>query len=125
MIAILPRTLLMMNLPTRLIALRKDGGLTQQQMAEAIGIHVNSIKKYEAGQAQPSLDVLKKIALALHVSTDFLLFEAYERGPNEDLSLQFEAVSHMPDDEKRIIKALLDGMIVKYQTKQLMGGLSS
>jgi len=123
--ATLIRTLLMMNLPTRLIALRKDNGLTQQQMADAIGIHVNSVKKYEAGQAQPSLDVLKKIALALHVSTDFLLFEAHERGPNEDLSLQFEAVSRMPDDEKRIIKALLDGMIVKYQTKQLMGGLSS
>ena len=52
-------------------------------------------------------------------------FEAHKLGPNEDLSLQFEAVSRMPDDEKRIIKALLDGMIVKYQTKQLMGGLSS
>ncbi len=44
-------------------------------MADTIGIHVNSLKKYEAGQAQPSLDALKKIAIALHVSTDFLLFD--------------------------------------------------
>ena len=31
----------------------------------------------------------------------------------------------MLDEEKRIIKALLDGMIIKYQTKQRMGNLSS
>ena len=65
------------------------------------------------------LDVLKKIAPSLHVSTDFLLFEAHERGPDEDLSLQFEAVSRMPEKETRIVKALLEGMIVKYQTKQM------
>jgi hypothetical protein len=42
-----------------------------------------------------------------------------------DLGLQFEAVSHMSDEDQRIIKALLDGMIVKHQTKQMMGNLSS
>ncbi|EGR1860446.1 XRE family transcriptional regulator, partial [Vibrio cholerae] len=57
----------------------------------SIGIHVNSLKKYEAGQAQPSLDALKKIALALHISADFLLFEEHERKPSDDLTLQFEA----------------------------------
>jgi hypothetical protein len=31
----------------------------------------------------------------------------------------------MPEEEKKIVKALLEGMIVKYQTKQLVGGLSS
>jgi hypothetical protein len=31
----------------------------------------------------------------------------------------------MSDEEKIIIKALLDGMIVKHQTQQTMSGLSS
>ena len=84
---------LTMSPPARLIALRKERGLTQQQMANSIGIHVNSLKKYESGQAQPSLDALKKIALALNVGTDFLLFEEHERGPSDELALQFEAVS--------------------------------
>ncbi|MGR2946347.1 helix-turn-helix transcriptional regulator [Vibrio vulnificus] len=74
--ATLMRTLLMMSLPTRLITLRKEMGLTQQQMADTIGIHVNS---------------LKKIALELHVSTDFSLFDAHERGPSDDLSLKLSA----------------------------------
>lgn len=114
-----------MNLPARLIALRKDRGLSQQAMADAIGIHVNSLKKYEAGQAQPSLEALRKIATTLHTSTDFLLFDEHERGPSDDLRLQFEAVSQFPEEERKVIKALLEGMIIKYQTKQMVGSLSS
>lgn len=114
-----------MKLQARLIALRKDRGLSQQAMADAIGIHVNSLKKYEAGQAQPSLDALRKIATTLHTSTDFLLFDEHERGPSDDLRLQFEAVSQFPEEERKIVKALLEGMIIKYQTKQLVGNLSS
>ena len=118
MMATLIRSLLMMSLSTRLITLRKDKGLTQQQMAEAIGIHVNSLKKYEAGQAQPSLDALKKIALALHVSTDFLLFEEHERVPTGELALQLEAVSQLPDDEQLVVKEVLESLIIKYQTRR-------
>ena len=55
-----------MTLPARLIALHQEHGLSQQAMAEAMGIHVNSLKKYESGQAQPSLDALRKIATTLH-----------------------------------------------------------
>lgn len=116
------RALLIMSLPTRLITLRKDMGLTQQQMADTIGIHVNSLKKYEAGQAQPSLDALKKIALELHVSTDFLLFEEHERGPGDDLALQFEAVSQMPEEEQMVIREVLESLIIKYQSRRWDSG---
>jgi transcriptional regulator with XRE-family HTH domain len=110
--------LLTMSLPSRLIALRKGRGSTQQQMADTIGIHVNSLKKYESGQAQPSLDVFKKIAVALHVSTDFLLFEEQERGPGDELALQFEAVSQLPPDERRVVTEVLESLIIKYQTRR-------
>ncbi|ODS25086.1 transcriptional regulator [Candidatus Endobugula sertula] len=111
-----------MSLHTRLITLRKNRSLTQQQMADTIGIHVNSLKKYEAGQAQPSIDVLKKIALELHVSTDFLLFDEHERGPSEDLALQFEAVTQMPEDEQRVIREVLESLIIKYQSRRWDSG---
>ena len=117
MMASLITMYLTMSLPERLIALRKERGLTQQQMAEAIGIHVNSLKKYESGQAQPSLDVLKKIALALHVSSDFLLFE-HERGPSNELALQFEAVSQLPPEERGVVMEVLESLIIKYQTRR-------
>lgn len=109
---------LAMSLSSRLIALRKQRGLSQQAMADAIGIHSNSWKKYETGQAQPSLDVLKKIALALHVSTDFLLFEEHERGPHDDLVLQFEAVSQLQPEEQSVIKDVLESLVIKYQSRR-------
>ena len=109
---------LSMTFPSRLIALRKERGLSQQAMAEAIGIHANSWKKYESGQAQPSLDVLKKIAVALHVSTDFLLFEEHERGPNDDLVLQFEAVNQLPPAEQAVVKDVLESLVIKYQSRR-------
>lgn len=108
---------------TRLIQLRKAQSLTQQGLADAIGMHVNQVKRYEAGQAQPTLDALVRLAKVLHVSLDELVFDESERGPSQDLALQFEAVSHLPEEERRIIKALIEGMIVKHQTRQIVGNL--
>lgn len=110
--------------PSRLIQFRKSQNFTQQSLADAAQVHVNQIKRYEAGAAQPTLEALVRLAKALHVSLDMLVFDETERGPSDDLILQFEAVSHMPDDERRIIKALLDGMIMKYQTQKMVSNLS-
>jgi transcriptional regulator with XRE-family HTH domain len=114
-----------MQFASHLIQFRKTQRLTQQGLADAAQIHVNQIKRYEAGTAQPNLEALVRLAKALHVSLDVLVFDESERGPSDDLALQFEAVSNMPDDERRIIKALLDGMIMKYQTRKMVDSLSS
>ena len=113
-----------MNFPKRLLTLRKAQGYTQQTLADGVGMHVNQIKKYETGNAQPTLGALIKLAQTLHVSIDEMVFEEGERGPDEDLRLQFEAISRMSDEDKKIIKALLDGMIIKHQTQQMVSNLS-
>jgi transcriptional regulator with XRE-family HTH domain len=105
---------------TRLVQLRKLQNLTQQALADGVGVHVNQIRRYESGEAQPSLDALIGLAKALHISLDDLVFEKYERGPSEDLALQFEAISHMPEEERGVVKAVLDGLILKYQARQWM-----
>jgi transcriptional regulator with XRE-family HTH domain len=112
-----------MHFSTRLIQLRKAADLTQQTLAEAASLHVNQIRRYEAGTAQPTLDALIRLAKALHVSLDYLVFDNAERGPDDELKLQFEAVRQLPPEDRQAIKALLDGMIVKHRTKQLVGEL--
>lgn len=107
-----------MSIQQRLIALRRERDLTQQEMADAIGVHVNQIRRYEAGATQPSLDALKKIAVTMSVTIDSLVFDEEERGPDEQLRLQFEAISHLAPNEKLVVKELLDGMIFKYQTRR-------
>ncbi|HED51979.1 MAG TPA: XRE family transcriptional regulator [Gammaproteobacteria bacterium] len=113
-----------MNFPKRLLEIRKQQGFTQQSLADAVSMHVNQIKKYEAGTAQPTLGAMIKLAQTLHVSLDALVFEEGDRGPDDDLRLQFEAISRMSDEDKKIIKALLDGMIIKHQTQQMVSNLS-
>lgn len=72
---------------------------------------------------QSTLEALIRLAKSLHVSLDSLVFDEHERGPDEELKLQFEAVRQLPPDDRQAIKALLDGMIVKHRTKQLVGEL--
>ena len=66
--------LLPMEFVKRLIALRKQRGLTQQALADAIDIHVNQIKRYEAGTAQPTLETLVRLAKELSTTLDDLVF---------------------------------------------------
>jgi transcriptional regulator with XRE-family HTH domain len=102
----------------RLAALRKERGLTQQALADRIGGHVQQLKRYEAGSSQPTLEVIRKLATALSVSSDQLLFGKDERGPDDDLRLQFEAISGFDEEEKRVVRSLLEGMILKHEVRR-------
>jgi transcriptional regulator with XRE-family HTH domain len=107
-----------MSIAKRLANIRKDKGLTQQALADAIGLHVTQVKRYEGGQSQPSLEAIKKIAKTLRVTTDSLIFEAEELMPEADLALQFQAITQMNTDEQAVIKQLLEGMIIKYEAER-------
>ena len=57
----------------RLKQARKARGLTAQQMADALGTGLRNYRKYESGDARPTLDGLVIITDMLEVSTDYLL----------------------------------------------------
>lgn len=114
--------LLPMEFVNRLIQLRKQRGLTQQALADAIALHVNQIKRYEAGTAQPTLETLVRLAKELHTSLDDLVFGEGQREPIEDLKLQFEALSEFDDEDRIIAKALLESLILKHNAKRAFAG---
>ena len=60
--------------------IRQAKGLTQAELAEKVGVGVNSIARYERNEMTPSLTVGHTIAEVLGVSVDELL-----RGPAEDV----------------------------------------
>ncbi len=110
--------LLMMGFAERLLKLRKEKNLTQQALADLAGLHVVQVRRYETNASQPSLEAIRKLAVALNVSADVLLFDAEERRPPNDLALQFEAVGHLPPEEQQVIKDVLEGLIIKYQARR-------
>lgn len=104
----------------RLSQLRKERGLTQNGLAELAGVHLTQVQRYESGAAQPTLDVMKKLAIALTASTDWLLFEDDERGPDDQLKQQFEALKQFDEDERRTALEVLDGLILKHQARRMV-----
>jgi transcriptional regulator with XRE-family HTH domain len=90
-----------MSIRDRLIALRPNRDLSQQQMADFIGVQVTQILRYEAGATQPSLDVLKKLAVSMSVTIDSIVFD---------------------EDEKKIAKAVLESLILKHNAKRAFTG---
>lgn len=64
--------------PDRLKQARKKTGLTQQKIADNLGISLNAYQKYEQAERSPSLDTLVKLADLLGVTTDYLLGRTVE-----------------------------------------------
>ncbi len=58
---------------TALYEYRKRQRMTQRELAEAIGVTQSTITQYETGVRKPDIITLKKLAVALHCTTDQLL----------------------------------------------------
>ena len=62
-----------MELNEKLQELRKNKGLTQEELAEALYVSRTAISKWESGRGYPSIDSLKEIAKYFSVTIDELL----------------------------------------------------
>ena len=73
---------------------------------------------HEGGSAQPSVDALIRLAKALAITTDELLFEEDERGPDDTLRLHFEAVSKLSPEEQDTVISVIDGLLLKHDAQR-------
>ncbi len=62
-----------MNLSEKIIKIREDNNLTQDEMAEKIYVTRQAISKWERGISYPSLDVLRLISKEFKISMNNLL----------------------------------------------------
>lgn len=77
-----------MAFSTKLKEKRLAANFTQAELAKIAGVSTRTIQNYEMGDRKPSsMEVVQKIAYALHTSTEYLLgsadsyvVEAHERG---------------------------------------------
>ncbi|MDR3767034.1 MAG: helix-turn-helix transcriptional regulator [Butyricicoccus sp.] len=63
----------MTTLGSKLSALRRARGLSQEQLAEAIGVSRQAVSKWELDAAAPEIDKIKSLADFYGVTTDYLL----------------------------------------------------
>ena len=64
-----------MKLNEKIYWCRKHAGLSQEELAEVIGVSRQSISKWETGESAPEISKLPLLARAFAVTTDWLLSE--------------------------------------------------
>ncbi|WP_080403034.1 helix-turn-helix domain-containing protein [Burkholderia ubonensis] len=104
-----------MAFSNRLSTLRKQRGLTQQQLADRAEVHMVQINRYEAGLSRPTLDVFKRLAISLSVSADTLLFNDSDYRPDEEFRPLFDGLRDLTDREKTVVKSVLEAILLKHR----------
>lgn len=66
-----------MSFASRLRQAREQSGLTQQDLAEKLGVTKSAVGNYENGVSSPKWDVLLKIFDILHVEPNFLYQDSF------------------------------------------------
>ncbi|MDE6834456.1 MAG: helix-turn-helix domain-containing protein [Ruminococcus sp.] len=68
-----------MILADKIIDLRKKAGLSQDELAEQMGVSRQSVSKWEGAQSIPDLNKILKMSEIFGVSTDYLLKDDFEK----------------------------------------------
>lgn len=112
------------TLGDRIAELRKSKGWSQSELAKKIGVSYTKMSGYEIKGVQPPANVINKLADTLGTTIDFLISgdkdEKVKASLNDaELLQQFKAVELFTDDDKTVIKKLIDAFIVKKQLQQM------
>ena len=90
---------------------RESAGLSQEQLAEIIGVSTNFISCIERGARQPSLDNFIKILNALKISSDLILADVLENPQKERTSMYLGRIEELPPKDRQRILAVLETML--------------
>lgn len=79
---------------------RKSLGLTQDQLAEKLGVTAQAVSKWENDQSCPDITMLPKLAAIFGTTTDALLGHIPPETPQEETAHQGEVVTPDGEDEE-------------------------
>lgn len=116
-----------MAFANKLTEIRKSRNLTQQELAEKVGVGISQMRRYEKGSSSPTLEVIKNLAVTIGVSTDELIFDASERVAasrilDKELLRQFETISSLTSRDIDAVKTVLESIIIKNRIEEILPG---
>lgn len=107
------------GLGKRIKQLRAEQKISQEELASKIGVHTNHLSRYERDLTSPSIDVVIKMAKALEVSIDFLIFGELKPELNDkDLVSLFSKVELLNGKQKETVKEFLSAFVLKADLTQ-------
>lgn len=109
-----------MGFPERLKALRLEANLTQKDMAEKFDISQQAYAKWEMESANPTKNVITKLASFFNVTVDYLVgntdYRTREEAELSEVEMLFRATSlDMTEEEKAVFKQELLEFMKEHQ----------
>lgn len=103
--------------------IRTERGISQEELAKKVNIHSVQFSRYERGQTQPSIEVVEKIANALNVSIDILVFGSSENQAehtikDRELLTMFKKIQFLNNKQKDTVKDFLSAFLLKLDLQQ-------
>lgn len=106
------------ELGQRIATLRRERGLTQVQLAEAMGVAQQTLAHYEAGRLRLLAGAMPNLAGLLGVSVEDLIGKAPSTrkghgkpGPVPKLQQQMAQVSQLPRAQQKFVSQMLDTVL--------------
>jgi transcriptional regulator with XRE-family HTH domain len=103
-------------LGTRVAELRKEQGLSQQALADQLGIPQQTYANYEVARARIPASMLPQLARLFGVGVDELLGlrnGTGKRGPTPKFQKQLERIAQLPRAKQRVVIEMLDGVLTQ------------
>lgn len=120
-----------MNLSRKLQLLRKQNGLSQEELADKLGISRQAISKWESGQSTPDLNKLILLSELYNVTIDSLVKESDEydilQGSLNNNSIKDSDRKNISNDDSKntqiVISLGSNRMEYEYKSKKTLFGL--
>lgn len=104
-------------LGARVAAGRKAQNLTQQQMADRLGIAQQTYAQYETGRARFPASMLPRLAQDLAMTLDELMGQGsrprVKPGPMPKIQQQFERIRQLPRTKQNFVIQMLDTVLAQ------------
>lgn len=89
----------------RIQAVRKERGLTQEQLSQMVNLSTNYLSNVETGFKTPKLETLIDIINALQCDANTILADVVDTTTSRESSMIAKGLSELPPkDQRRIIK---------------------
>lgn len=102
---------------SRLKQRMRDLGVTQEELANSIGVTQGQISHFVTGQRRLQIEDIKKLCMALDISSDWLLFGKINIKPQETIlkkdAMFLKKWSALPLEVKRPIMRLIETLSKK------------
>ncbi len=102
-----------MGISDKILALRKEHGWSQQQLAKKIGTSGPIIGRYERGEMTPSVEVAKKLAVIFDVTLDYLVDDTGNLTEIKDKTIlnRIIEIEKLENQDKKTIIHVIDSLL--------------